>query len=74
MVKNSPTHSGFVNYYWIRPNTTNPIAKLSHVRQFSEWGWIVGTGIYIDDIDALFSEMLAQLAIAFALFYWDCLP
>jgi methyl-accepting chemotaxis protein len=67
VVKNSASHSGFVNYYWIRPNTTNPVAKLSHVRQYPAWGWIVGTGIYIDDIDASFSEVLTHLVMVFAL-------
>jgi methyl-accepting chemotaxis protein len=66
-VKNSTTHSGFVNYYWIRPNTTNPVPKLSHVRQYPAWGWIVGTGIYIDDIDASLNEALTHSAIAFAI-------
>ena len=43
---------GFVDYLWAKPGKKDPVPKLSFVKLFSEWGWIVGTGIYIDDIDA----------------------
>ncbi|MEE4240697.1 MAG: methyl-accepting chemotaxis protein [Desulfopila sp.] len=42
---------GFVEYYWPKPGEEEPILKLSFVKLFEEWGWIVGTGIYLDDID-----------------------
>ena len=42
---------GFVDYLWPKPGEDEPVAKLSYVQLFKEWGWIVGTGIYIDDID-----------------------
>ncbi len=48
---------GFVKYMWPKPTNgglTEDQPKLSYVRLLKEWGWIVGTGIYIDDavIDA----------------------
>lgn len=42
---------GFVDYFWAKPGSDKPVAKLSFVKVFKPWGWIVGTGIYIDDID-----------------------
>ncbi len=42
---------GFVEYLWPKPGEDEPAGKLSYVQLFKEWGWIVGTGIYIDDID-----------------------
>ncbi len=42
---------GFVDYLWPKPGEDKPVAKLSYVQLFEKWGWIVGTGIYIDDID-----------------------
>ncbi|MEW6427419.1 MAG: cache domain-containing protein [Thermodesulfobacteriota bacterium] len=42
---------GFVEYSWPRPGADKPQPKLSSVRLFEPWGWIIGTGIYIDDID-----------------------
>lgn len=47
---------GFVNYLWPKPGEDEPVAKLSYVQLFKEWGWIVGTGIYIDDIDKAMAE------------------
>ena len=63
VVKDSPTHSGFVTYYWTRPDATDPVPKLSYVRQYPSWNWIVGTGIYIDDLDAAFHQTLINLSL-----------
>lgn len=45
---------GFVDYLWPKPSADGLTAeqpKLSHVRLFRPWGWVVGTGLYIDDIE-----------------------
>jgi methyl-accepting chemotaxis protein len=41
---------GFVSYMWPRPGTTVPVSKLSYVKLFKPWGWIIGSGIYVDDV------------------------
>jgi len=38
------------NYYWPKPGEAKPVPKTSHVKLFSEWQWIIGSGIYIDDV------------------------
>ena len=43
---------GFVDYQWQKPGSEKPQPKLSYVAGFAPWGWIVGTGVYIDDLDA----------------------
>jgi methyl-accepting chemotaxis protein len=43
---------GFVYYLWPKPGESKPVAKLSFVKRFAPWGWVIGTGIYIDDVDA----------------------
>lgn len=44
---------GFVDYYWQWKDQPERIAKkLSYVREFRPWGWIVGTGLYLDDVEA----------------------
>lgn len=45
---------GLVSYLWPKPGHDQPVAKISYVQLFKPWGWVVGTGLYIDDIDALF--------------------
>ena len=42
--------SGFVDYMWPKPGFTNPVQKTSYVALFEPWGWVVGTGVYNDDL------------------------
>lgn len=46
--------ASFVDYYWPKPGASNPVPKISYVKGFQPWGWIIGTGIYVDDVDAAF--------------------
>ena len=43
--------TGFVSYEWPKPGAAAPQPKLSYVAGFKPWGWVVGTGIYIDDLN-----------------------
>lgn len=45
---------GFVAYQWPRPGSERPVDKLSFVRGFEPWGWVVGSGIYVDDLHESF--------------------
>jgi len=42
---------GFVDYYWPKPGNDAPVPKISFVKLFDQWEWIVGSGIYIDDVE-----------------------
>lgn len=42
--------AGSVEYMWPKAGQTAPAPKLSYIQSHKEWGWIVGTGIYIDDV------------------------
>ena len=44
--------SGFVPYEWPKPGFDKPQPKLSHVVGFAPWSWVIGTGVYIDDLKA----------------------
>jgi methyl-accepting chemotaxis protein len=59
--------AGFVDYYWSKPGDSKPVPKLSYVKGFAPWGWIVGTGIYIDDVDQQFRQaamLLGSISLA----------
>ena len=43
---------GFVDYQWPKPGHEQPVDKISYVQGFAPWGWIVGSGIYVDDLRA----------------------
>lgn len=55
--------SGFVPYMWEKPNAKSkePQPKLSFVKSVPEWEWIVGSGIYIDDVDAAYNKQLTNI-------------
>lgn len=58
---------GFVAYHWPRAGSTEAVPKLSFVKLYEPWGWVVGSGIYIDDIDAIFAQSVKRLGIAMAI-------
>jgi methyl-accepting chemotaxis protein len=44
--------AGFVPYEWPKPGFDRPQPKLSYVVGFAPWSWVIGTGVYIDDLSA----------------------
>ncbi len=53
--------AGFVRYVWEKPGQKGEFPKLSYVKLFKPWGWVVGMGIYVDDIDAAVAVRQASL-------------
>ena len=51
---------GFVDYMWRRPSTGKIAPKLGYVTEIPQWGWMIGTGLYRDDIDAATAQLDAQ--------------
>lgn len=52
---------GFVDYYWPKYGAEKPVPKLSYVKLFKKWNWIIGTGIYLDDIEKAVAQRKAAL-------------
>ncbi|MCD5992665.1 methyl-accepting chemotaxis protein [Pseudomonas sp. CDFA 602] len=50
--------AGMVNYRWPKPGATEPVKKTSYVQLFQPWGWIIGSGVYVDDVAAEFKTQL----------------
>jgi methyl-accepting chemotaxis protein len=48
--------SGQVDYRWPKPGSDEPEPKISYVELFQPWGWILGSGIYVDDVQTEFRE------------------
>lgn len=60
--------SGFVIYEWAKPKdggglTEETYPKLSYIKEFKEWGWVIGSGIYIDDLNAAFIQTVMKNSI-----------
>ncbi len=61
-------NEGYVDYEYAKPGAPldQPSPKLSYVKLFAPWGWTVGTGMYVDDVDAIiWSRTLWTAATAF---------
>ena len=54
---------GFVNYAWPKAGSSKPVPKLSYVELYQPWGWIIGTGIYIDDVDTAMRTIQISIGI-----------
>ena len=42
--------SGYVDYLWPKPGSKDPEPKRSYVAGFTPWGWVIGSGVYVDEV------------------------
>ena len=54
---------GFVSYAWHKPGVAAEVRKVSFVEGFEPWGWIVGSGVYMDDVDAVWRSNATTAAV-----------
>jgi len=54
---------GLVDYLWPKPGTSVPAPKISYVKLYAPWGWIVGSGIYVDDVQQQMATMRRTLLV-----------
>lgn len=52
---------GFLRYHWNKPSAGSTAPKLGYAVMLPRWGWMLGTGLYIDDIDAAAARMRENL-------------
>ena len=57
--------AGYVDYLWPKPGADNTTGypKISYVQGFAPWGWVIGTGVYVDDIEAQFRRSAVKLLL-----------
>ncbi|MCD7098602.1 methyl-accepting chemotaxis protein [Stenotrophomonas sp. MMGLT7] len=60
---------GTIELLFPRPGSPEPVAKINEVRGIPEWNWIIGSGIYIDDVQAAFWKQMLRLGGMFALIW-----
>ncbi|MGP8119822.1 MAG: methyl-accepting chemotaxis protein [Xanthobacteraceae bacterium] len=57
----SPQGKGFISYRFPKAGGDQPMAKISYVVGFKPYDWALGSGIYLDDVDAIFWTQLLQI-------------
>ena len=55
--------AGSIDYRWPKPGASDPVQKTSYIQLFKPWGWIIGSGIYIDDMKAEFNRQLRDASL-----------
>ena len=55
--------AGIVNYRWPKPGADAPVAKTSYIQLFEPWGWIIGSGVYVDDVQAEFTGQVWKASV-----------
>ena len=62
-VKSGAGGAGFVFYMWPKPGSDAPVQKVSYVKGFAPWGWIIGSGVYIDTVEATVRSRMISFSI-----------
>jgi len=61
LVSAAQNGGGFHAYVWNKPSTGNPAPKIGHAVLIKQWGWMVGTGLYTDDVEAEVAVLREEL-------------
>lgn len=62
LINQAKAGGGFVRYLWEKPSSGKVAPKLGYVVMLDRWGWMLGTGIYLDDVDAALAKIDAQIS------------
>jgi len=60
---------GFVDYTYKGPQFDTPEDKVSYVKGFREWGWVIGSGVYLSDVADIFWAALMESAMFQAILF-----
>jgi len=60
--ESTKTNGGFVDYYWQwKDDPSRVVPKVSYVKLYEPWEWIVGTGVYIEDVRAEMNTLVWRI-------------
>ena len=62
LLERARTGGGFVVYQWQKPSSQTVAPKLGYVTQLERWHWMIGTGLYLDDVDEVMRKLDDELA------------
>jgi len=54
MTRQAEQGGGFVSYFWDKRGADAPVEKVSFAQPFGPWGWVMASGVYVDDIKTAF--------------------
>jgi two-component system NarL family sensor kinase len=60
LLKVAQRGGGLVRYNWVKPSTRKSAPKLGYVVPIAAWGWVMGSGLYLDDVQTALDQVDAQ--------------
>lgn len=64
---------GYVNYVWNKPTTNKPSPKVSYAISYKPWNWMIGSGVYLDDIDIVLKQKRDEYYKKISHYLWQTL-
>ncbi|MES2819463.1 MAG: cache domain-containing protein [Pseudomonadota bacterium] len=62
LLNSATAGNGFQRYAWQKPSTGQVTDKLAYVVMLDRWGWMLGTGLYLDDVDQAMRQVRDEAA------------
>ncbi|RZI41161.1 histidine kinase [Herbaspirillum sp. HC18] len=62
LIAQAKAGGGYVRYLWEKPSSHKVAPKLGYVLMMERWGWMLGTGMYLDDVDATLAKIDTQIS------------
>ena len=62
LIEKAKSGGGFQRYAWRKPSTALETDKLGYVVMLDRWGWMLGTGIYLDDVTASTNKLRDEMS------------
>ncbi len=63
LIESAKAGDGFLIYNFPKASGGDPVPKLAFAAIYEPWGWMIGTGVYIDDVDAAFRRTLLETLV-----------
>jgi two-component system NarL family sensor kinase len=63
LLKSAQSGEGFQRYAWNKPSSGQVTDKLAYVVMLDRWGWMLGTGIYLEDVERATQQARAEVAM-----------
>jgi len=61
LIENAHAGGGFYRYQWLKPSEKNKASKLGYSIYSEEWQWMLGTGVYLDDVYAQLDNLHKEI-------------
>jgi two-component system NarL family sensor kinase len=61
LISNAQNGGDFYRYNWLKPSESKKVQKISYSIYMDKWNWMLGTGVYLDDVYQQLSNLQAQM-------------